>query len=107
MDVVYEGDSVTVKLRVLQEAVLIYRDNAAPGWSVRVDDEPADLLLVDRVNKAVAVPGGLHKVTFVYRPWVYLGAFSLRFVTLLIAGLACVSVAFRRGRRTARQSPVS
>jgi hypothetical protein len=99
LNVVYEGDSVTVELRVLQEAVLIYRDNAAPGWSVQVDGEPADLLVVDRVNKAVAVPGGLHQATFVYRPWVYLAAFALRFVTLLIAGLACASIALRQGRR--------
>ena len=96
LDVAYEGHSVTVKFRALEEAVLIYRDNAAPGWSVHVDGKPADLLVVDRVNKAVAVPGGLHQVTFVYRPWMYLGAFALRVATLFIAGLACMGVALRR-----------
>jgi hypothetical protein len=99
LDVVYEGDSVLVKLRVLQEAVLIYRDNAAPGWSVRVDGQPADLLLVDRVNKATALAAGDHEVQFLYRPWAYLVTFVLRAVVLGLGGLACLRLWYGSCRR--------
>jgi uncharacterized membrane protein YfhO len=67
----------------------------APGWSVAVDGEDAELVVVDRINKAVAVPPGQHRVEFVYRPWPYLLAFSLRALVLLAALAACVWLAVR------------
>jgi hypothetical protein len=97
----FSGDRIVIEIYSPEDAVLIYRDNYASGWSVRVDDQGVELLLIDRVNKAVVVPSGAHEITFVYRPWLYLVAFALRLVTLLIAGVACASMAVRRWRRTA------
>ena len=59
---------------------------------MRVDGEDRELLVVDRVNKAVAVSEGRHRVEFVYQPWFYLAAFVLRFVALTSAGALCVFV---------------
>ena len=94
----FSGDRILVDVKTHSDTVLIYRDNYAYGWSVRVDDQRAELLAVDRVNKAVAVPAGQHRVKFVYRPWLYLGAFALRAVLLLIAGIVCGSLAVRHWR---------
>ena len=87
------------------EAVLIYRDNYAPGWSVSVDGEASELLVVDRVNKAVALSPGMHKVEFLYRPWLYLLAFALRAAALLAAAGICAVLVFRLWRRRAVPAP--
>ena len=81
-----------------EPAVLVYRDNMAPGWRASLDGEDAELLVVDRVNKAVAVPPGQHRVEFVYRPWLYLVAFALRAVVLIGALAACAWLAVRACR---------
>jgi hypothetical protein len=98
LEVDYAGDRVTVALEAEGEAVLVYRDNAAPGWSVTVDGEDSALLVVDRVNKAVAVPPGKHEVEFLYRPWAYLVTFALRAVVLIASVLACIAMVFRPQR---------
>ena len=89
LEVEYGGDRLAVRLRSDGEAVLIYRDNIAPGWSVRLDGRPAELSVVDAVNKAVAVPAGLHLVEFLYRPWPYLFTFHARTAALIFGALAC------------------
>ena len=92
----YAGDRVAVTLRATREAVLVYRDNTAPGWTARVDGEAAQLLVVDRLNKAVALPAGEHRVEFLYRPWAYLVTFALRTVVLSVIGVACLVLLLRR-----------
>ena len=54
----FSGDRILVDVKTESDADLIYRDNYAPGWSVRLDDQPAELLVVDGVTKAVAVLAG-------------------------------------------------
>ena len=83
----YDGHRVSVTLLATEEAVLVYRDNFAPSWSVAVDGRPAELLVVDRVNKAVAVSPGEHLIVFKYRPWAFLVTFALRAVVLVSAAL--------------------
>ena len=77
------------------EAVLVYRDNMAPGWPATLNGTEAELIVVDGVNKAVAVPPGQHRVEFVYRPWPYLIAFALRALAMLAAAAACAWLAVR------------
>jgi hypothetical protein len=102
----FRGSRVVVEVEADSDAVLIYRDNMAPGWTARIDGQEAELLVVDRVNKAVAVPAGRHEVTFVYRPWFYLAAFFLRALALAGAVLACgwATVTARRQGRVAAVS---
>lgn len=39
-----------------------------PGWEVRVDGDPAELLRADVMFRGVAVSGGDHEIEFRYRP---------------------------------------
>lgn len=94
----FAGDRLAVEVTAREDAVLVYRDNMAPGWRATVDGTPADLLVVDGVNKAVAVPPGRHRVEFVYRPWPYLVAFTIRALVLLGAAAACLWIAVGRLR---------
>jgi len=91
----YAGDRVSIDLRVAEDSVLVYRDNVAPDWSVTVDGTSVELLVVDGLNKAVAVSPGEHSVEFRYRPWAYLIAFALRALALLFAVAACAWLAVR------------
>jgi hypothetical protein len=101
----FVGDRVLVEVDAPADSILIYRDNYAAGWSVQVDGRNSELLVVDRVNKAVTVPEGRHQVEFVYRPWLYLAAFVLRFVALISAGVLCVFVVLRRRRELTGAPP--
>ena len=91
----FVGDRLIAEIVSPGEAVLVYRDNMAPGWSATLDGKHAELLVVDGVNKAVAVPPGQHQVEFVYRPWPYLVAFALRALAMLAAVVACAWLAAR------------
>ena len=101
----FSGDRLIVEVDASDEAVLINRDNYAPGWSVTVDGEASELLVVDRVNKAVALSPGVHRVEFVYRPWLYLVAFGLRAAALLAAVVICAVLLFQSRRRPANLAP--
>jgi hypothetical protein len=70
----FDADSPTRLEVALGEAaagtggrVIVYRQ-AAPGWRVRVDGEPADVVEVDGFFLAVDVPAGVREVVFEYRP---------------------------------------
>lgn len=91
----FAGDRLIAEIVAATEAVLVYRDTMAPGWSATLNGKEAELIVVDGVNKAVAVPPGQHRVEFVYRPWPYLIAFALRALAMLVAVAACVWLAAR------------
>jgi hypothetical protein len=99
LDVTYFPSRVTVTLRAGEDTMLIYRDNMAPGWSVRVNGQSAELQVVDQVNKAVALPAGEHRVDFQYRPWAYLVTLGLSVIVLGLGGLACVGLWYGADRR--------
>ena len=60
-------DEVILRARTPRPALLLLADAMAPGWRVRVNDEPATLLVADHMLRAVALPAGEHVVTFTYR----------------------------------------
>jgi len=95
----FTGDRLSAEFVAPEEAVLVYRDTMAPGWSAALNGEQAELLVVDGVNKAIAVSPGQHRVEFVYRPWAYLFSFALRALVLLAALTACARLAARTLRR--------
>jgi hypothetical protein len=71
--------------------------------TVSVDGAHAELLVVDRVNKAVALAPGTHEVEFLYRPWAYIVAFYFRAPVLIASAIACLVLALH-GRRGAEGS---
>lgn len=48
--------------------LLVLMDRWYPGWSVRVDGRPAELLRANGVFRAVEIPAGEADVEFVFRP---------------------------------------
>ncbi|MGE3314204.1 MAG: YfhO family protein [Planctomycetaceae bacterium] len=81
-DVALDVDSPTGGRVVLTD--LIY-----PGWKATIDGEPAEIVAVDRMFRAVDVPAGRHSVVWTYRPpHVYWGAAVGFFAFLLLAAIA-------------------
>lgn len=87
----YEPTSVAVEADMAHEGFVVLSDAWYPGWRVRVDGQPRELLRANYTFRAVYVPAGAHRIEFVYRPTtVYrgiglsLGAFGLLGAALLI-----------------------
>lgn len=59
-----------------------------PGWQAWVDGQPAPLLRANYLFRAVAIPSGVHEVTFTYRPLSF-------WLGLAVSLLAAAFVAFR------------
>ncbi len=55
-------------VNLLNPGYLVVRETQAPGWRVTVDEMEAELIPVDLVYRAVAVPDGRHTVRMEYRP---------------------------------------
>jgi hypothetical protein len=68
-----------------------------PGWSVRVDDLPAEPVEVDLALRAVRVPPGEHRVEWRYRP-TWLGAAFAGTGLAFVAACGLVVQGRRRGR---------
>jgi hypothetical protein len=94
-------DEVVLATAAPVPAVLLLADMTAPGWSVAVDGEPAELLTADVVLRAVALGPGEHTVVFRYRdPAVRRGlAVSLASLAATLGLLGLPMVLRRRGRR--------
>ncbi len=91
---------VALRARLARPSVVLLDDAWAPGWSVRVDGQPARALQADVVLRGVAVPAGEHEIVWSYRvPGLRAGA-ALSLLALL-ATLAWAGALVVRARRRA------
>ncbi len=91
---------VSLELSVESEGpgLLVLADTWDPGWRVRVDGSAADVLRANHWQRAVAVPGGSHRVVFRYDASdVRTGGVITALATLLVVAVAFVD-RWRRGR---------
>lgn len=59
---------VVVGAEAACRGLLVLAETDFPGWQVRVDGKPAELLTVNMIQRGVVVEPGWHAVEFVYRP---------------------------------------
>ncbi len=88
-----QSDRVEILAECPGPAVVVLADSWAEGWSVTVDEKPAEALRADHALRAVQVPAGSHRIAWSYRPRaVYgglaCGAFGLAGVVILTIGVA-------------------
>jgi hypothetical protein len=74
-------------VNLLNPGYLVVRESYAPGWMASVDGAAAELIPVDLVYRAAAVPAGSHKVRLEYRPDGMAVGLILNTLGLLIVGL--------------------
>jgi hypothetical protein len=82
------GDQIVADVDAEGAGYLVVADAMQqPGWSVYVDGKPADLVAADHAMVAVAVPAGVHHVSFGYRaPGQATGAALSGVAVLLLIG---------------------
>ena len=92
-----EPERVEIRTLSPREALLVLSDTYFPGWSARIDNAPVPILRANHLFRAVAVPAGVHRIVFTYRPLsVRIG---LGLGALGLAAAAALVVAGWRGRR--------
>lgn len=92
----YEPNRLNLQTRASADAVLVLSENDYPGWRAYIDGEPASIIRVNYGLRGVAVPGGEHQITFVYRPWSVMGGALISIVTAALLIVFCVFE--RRGK---------
>jgi hypothetical protein len=76
--------------------IVILSDNWFPGWRATMDAAPAEILAADGALRALAVPGGHHRIEMRYAPApVYAGA-GISLVVFLSLGTMLLTVSIRR-----------
>jgi hypothetical protein len=93
---------VTLHARLDRRGVVVLGDQLLDGWSVHVDDRPAEPIRVNAVLRGVVVDPGSHEIVWSYRvPGLRAGvAVSVLSLVLLLGAAALPRV--RRVRATAR-----
>ena len=83
----YEPNRVDVKTEASRPSILVLSENHYPGWRAYVDGRRVDVLRVDYNLRAVALAGGAHQISFVYRPWSVMIGFLVSLLTALVLAL--------------------
>jgi len=93
VETAFGANEVSLAVEAGRPEEVLLRDGWAPGWTARVDGEPAVLRASGR-HRSVAVPAGSHRVKMAYRP----PGLGLALATSALA-LAAGAVLARRARR--------
>ncbi len=73
---------------------LVLLDQDFPGWAAEVDGAPARVARAFGLFRAVAVPAGLHSVTWRYEPVTFAAGLALALAALVTALVALITGAF-------------
>jgi membrane protein YfhO len=64
----YSADKIEMTARLESDGIVVISEVHDPGWKAYVDDEPAQILLVDGALRGIAVAQGDHKIELRYAP---------------------------------------
>lgn len=64
---VYTDQRVTIEAQLTEPGYLVLVDMFYPGWHASVDGQPAEILLVDNLFRAVALEPGGHTIEFYFQ----------------------------------------
>jgi len=79
-----EPNRVDVTTNSDSPSLLVLADNYYPDWRAEVDGRPAGIMRVNYNQRGVALSGGIHRVTFSYRPRYFLRGLLVSGVTLVL-----------------------
>jgi len=94
VEAAFGANEVSLAVEAGRPEEVLLRDGWAPGWTARVDGEPAVLRPSGR-HRSVAVPAGSHRVKMAYRP----PALGAALAASVLALAAAAVLARRAGRR--------
>lgn len=80
----FTPNRIKVETQSASPAILVLSENHYPGWLARIDGRSVPILRVNYNQRGIAVPGGNHMVTFIYRPRSILVGLGISLFTLAI-----------------------
>jgi hypothetical protein len=88
----YAPERVEVKVRLDSPGWLVLTDTYYPGWQATLDGSPTEILPVNIMFRAVAVPEGEHTLVFEFKPgsvvmggWISVGALAASVIALVLS----------------------
>jgi len=86
---------VEIDAELPQPGLLVLSDLFYPGWTATVSTDggpPAvvPIFRTNRIMRGVALPGGKHRIIFVYRPPLFYAGAAISVLAWIAAGLALV-----------------
>jgi hypothetical protein len=81
-----EAERVVAEVTSDATGLLVLTDLYYPGWTVAVDGHRAELLRADGYFRAVAVPAGVHRVVFRFRPVSFYAGAAVSLAALFVLG---------------------
>ncbi len=85
----YDPNQILISTSYNNNSLLFISDAYDNDWNVYIDSQKSQILRADYALRAVAVPGGNHKVEFKYQPKSF--TLGLSVTVLSVVGLAIVS----------------
>jgi len=84
-----EYQDTTVTIEVITEGTILLQlvDTNYPGWQVKIDGVPADILTTNALFRGVIVPKGEHEIIFSYVPNTFYAGLSVAIFALILLGL--------------------
>ena len=93
----YDDTHVVLHVDSPAPAYLILRDAFYPGWTARIDGEPAPILRANVLFRALQVPAGKSRVVFTFEPHLWQVSLAAG-VAMWVAALSLLVLLFRRAR---------
>jgi hypothetical protein len=98
--VVDRATEVAIDADAPRGGLLVLADTYYPGWEADLDGSPRPILRANIAHRAVFLPPGTHRVTFVYRPRSVISGAMLTIVGLMVVLLSLLLTrrpGYRRG----------
>jgi hypothetical protein len=95
-------DRVLLEADLSEPGYVVLVDTYDPGWQAWRDGRPTPVLRANTTFRAVQVPGGRHRIEYVYRPWAVRVGIFLSGITLASTLAALIVL---RGESSNRQEP--
>ncbi len=80
----YSANSIEIDTNATESGMLFLSDNHYPGWEASVDNEPVSIYKADYSFRAIELPKGPHKVTFIYKPRSFYIGSTISLISLLV-----------------------
>jgi hypothetical protein len=95
----YGSNSLEIEADTPTEGYLFLSDAFYPGWTAKIDGQPAAILRADYAFRAVALPAGKHRVTMDFRPGSWFAGLGISAATLLVLVVGAGASLVRRKAR--------
>jgi len=79
----YKENSIILETKSEQSGILFLGEHYYPGWKAYIDDKEELIIKAFEAFRAIAIPAGVHKVKFVFKPVSFIRGRNISIVTLI------------------------